>query len=329
MRISYTTVPGNLSLSNGYGLAGYNMCVSLERLGHKVPFSDPDAKVEIAFNQPDYTEWTNSDAYHIQYTPWESTDLPKGWLENFNNNCDEVWTPSPVIADWYKDAGVVKPIYVYEHGVNHEYAPKRRKRTGKLKFLHMGEPAPRKGGQMAFDAFKEVFGDRDDVHLTIKAWGSSTVRDMKKGSILGPPSRRPNVSLITKDIPQFDLIQLMYAHHALVYPGWGEGFGLIPLEAMASGLPVICTESWAPYKRFLLPELSLSSRLVPSPWSQIHPGKMFQPSYEDLVNSYRYVDENYDKVAGRSFKNAFQIHKEYDWDHLTEGAFDRIVKRFS
>lgn len=329
MKISYTTVPGNLSLSNGYGLAGYHMCKALNELGHTVPFADGDCPVEISFCQPDYTEWSNEDAYHIQYTPWESTDLPKGWVESFNES-NEVWTPSPLIAKWYKEAGVVRPIYVYEHGVNHEYKPVRRRRIGRLNFLHVGEPAPRKGGQMAMEAFREAFGDRTDVHLTIKAWGSSHVRGMKGKHIVGTPHGRfKNITTISQDIPEHELITLFHSHQALVYPGWGEGFGLIPLQALASGMPTICTGAWAPYERFLLPELTLSSRLVDSPWPTIHPGKMFEPSYEELVAAYKYTDENFERVAGRAFRTSFDVHKAYDWNTLTENAFDRIVTRFS
>lgn len=329
MKISFNTVVGNLNLNNGYGIAGYNMCLALKELGHEVPFCDSSALVEIAFCQPDYSDWSNDDALHIQYTPWESTELPPGWLDAFNENCDEVWTPSPLIAQWYSDAGVEKPIYVYEHGIDHMWSPKRRRRGSKLKFLHLGEPAPRKGGQMAMEAFRTAFGDRTDVHLTIKSWGASRVRVKKRGHIIGTPhGRYQNVTTITDDYDEADLVSIFHSHDALVYPGWGEGFGLIPLQGLATGMPTICTEAWAPYKRFLLPELSLSSRLVDSPWPQIHRGKMFEPSFDDLVAAYRAVDENYERMAGLSFRNSFQVHKDYDWVELTKNSFDRIVKRF-
>lgn len=327
MKISFNTVVGNLNLNNGYGIAGYNMCLALTKLGHSVPYCDDEAPVEIAFCQPDYSDWSNPTAFHIQYTPWESTELPRGWVDAFNDNSDEVWTPSPLVAEWYKEAVVERPIYVYEHGIDHDWKPKRRRRGDKLKFLHVGEPAPRKGGQMAYEAFRAAFGDREDVQLTIKAWGSSNVRVKKGGHIMGlPHSRHKNIKTIYEDYSEFDMINLFHSHDALVYPGWGEGFGLIPLQALASGMPTIVTEAWAPYKRFVLPELALSSRLVDSPWPQIHMGKMFEPSFDDLVNSYLWMDQNYDRAAGLSFRNSFQIHKEYDWVELTKNAFERIVK---
>ena len=329
MKISFSTIAANLTLSNGYGYAGFNMIRSLQRLGHEVPFQDPSCPVEIAFNQPIYTEWTSRNNYHIQYTPWESTELPYGWLEGFNS-ADEVWTPSPLVGRWYKEAGVTVPIRTYEHGLDHIWGNQRRRREGVLRFLHHGEPAPRKGGQMAVDAFREAFGDSEDVHLTVKSYGVPSVRNKDRaGNILGTIHSFNNVSLIQNTLDEKQLVELYHRHHALVYPGWGEGFGLIPLQAMGTGMPTICTGAWAPYERFLLPDLTVSSRLVDSPWPNMHPGQMFKPSFEDLVKSYRALYENYDKYAGRAYRNGFDVHKQYDWDALTESAFAETVERFS
>ncbi len=330
MRISFVTNHGNLSLTNGFGIAGFNLVTSLQRLGHTVRFADEEAPVEIAFCQPDYSEWSNPDAYHIQYTPWESTVLPPGWVEAFNENCDEVWTPSPLIMQWYRDAGVTTPIFVYEHGIENIWTPKRRRRGDKLRFLHVGEPAPRKAGQMAMEAFIDVFGEREDVSLTIKAWNRSTVRVKKHGSIIGNPQVvYKNVKTVYDELTPEQMVSLFHHHDALIYPSWGEGFGLIPLQAMATGMPTICTEAWAPYKEFLEPALRLSSRLVDSPWPQTHMGKMFEPSYTDLIEAMKFVDREYERVAGLAYRTSFKVIEHYDWDNLTREAFDRIVTKLS
>lgn len=330
MNISFVTNVGNLSLVNGYGVAGFNVVTALQRLGHVVKFADENAPVEIAFCQPDYSEWSNPNAYHIQYTPWESDELPDGWVEAFNDNCDEVWTPSPLIAKWYVEAGVTKPVYVYEHGIDPSWTRNRRRRGAKLKFLHMGEPAPRKGGQMAMEAFRTVFGDREDVHLTIKAWNRSDIRVYgNHKNILGSPQALyNNVSTVYDELEPDALVQFVKQHDVLIYPGWGEGFGLIPLQAMATGMPVICTEAWAPYKRFLIPNLSLGSELVKSPWPHIHTGRMFKPNLDDLHAALASVDENFDYYAATAYRYSFAIAEDYSWDRLTEDAFERIVRKF-
>lgn len=302
------------------------MILALQALGHEVPFQDPTAPVEIFFAQPEFWEWSNPNAYHIGYLPWESTALRRGWKERMNS-VDEVWTPSPVIAQWYKDAGVTAPIRVYEHGVDSKvWTKKRRRPKNKIRFLHVGEPAPRKGGILALEAFRTAFGDREDVHLTIKAHDYNTA--------LGPENRHPNrcynnVTVITSEYPIEQLVDLHHRHDVLVYPSYGEGFGLIPLQAMVTGMPVVCTEAWAPYKGFLLPDLRLKSTLSESPWSQMHPGKMFHPKFQHLVEIYKEVAANYPHHSASAYRVAYDVEKHYNWVRLTEETFAPIVTKFS
>jgi glycosyltransferase involved in cell wall biosynthesis len=107
----------------------------------------------------------------------------------------------------------------------------------------MGEPAPRKGGQMVFDTFSEVFGINENATLTIKAHGYNTVRGRRiyQTSEASPNSR-------SLELDTYQLVDLVQRHDVLLYPSYGEGFGLIPLQAMVTGMPVVCTGAWAPYK---------------------------------------------------------------------------------
>lgn len=332
MKFSFTTVTANMGTNNGYGVAGYNVSSTLQKLGHEVPYQDASAEVEIAFCQPEYDEWTSKDQYRIQYTPWESTGLPPGWLEGFAK-ADEVWTPSPLIAQWFKEAGVKQDVKVYEHGIDPVWFKAqhlRQRPDGPLHFLHHGEPAFRKGGQEALDAFRKVFGKREDVHLTFKSYGHSRVRAMHNGYNVGAPDEVfTNVSVIRQDVPESALVGLYQQAHAMVYPGWGEGFGLIPLQALAAGLPTICTEAWAPYKELLLPELRLGSTLTDSPWPDVHPGLMFKPDFDQLCEMYEYVFNHYDEVANEAYFNSFRVAAQYNWTDLTEKAFAPLVEKFS
>jgi glycosyltransferase involved in cell wall biosynthesis len=323
MDISFATVPGNLNTTIGYGVAGFNMVRALQRLGHRVPFQDKNCNIEIFFSQPTYWEWSNQLGYHIGYTPWESTKLLPGWLEEFNT-VDELWTTSELIKRWYLAAGVEVPIKVYKHGIDSEWTNQRRKVFDKIKFLHVGEPAPRKGGQMAIDAFRTAFGNSKDVHLTVKAHRFNNTRIYMGQHIVGSIEDYSNVSLITQELAQDHLVNLFHNHHAMVYPSWGEGFGLIPFQAIATGMPTICTGKWAPYADYL-GDLSIDSRLVDSPWPQVHPGKMLEPSFDDLVDKYRYVADNYDTLSSEFYRKSPLLHEEYNWDKVTQEAFAHLI----
>jgi glycosyltransferase involved in cell wall biosynthesis len=329
MDISFVTMPGSFNLSMGYGNAAFNMLSSLKELGHKIPYNDPNAPVQVAFCQPPWYKF-NPGQYKIGYTPWESTDLPHGWLDPMNE-CDEIWTTSPLIAKWYREAGITPPIYVYEHGIDPIWKPKDRRKdpSEPIKFLHVGEPAPRKAGQLAFNSFMDAFGPDDtSVSFTIKAIEFSTVRwKDHKGSIIRPMGNIPNFKDDIRDLPIEELVEVFHDHDVLVYPSWGEGFGLIPLQALATGMPVICTEAWAPYSRFFN-GLGIRSELVNSPWPTPHDGKMFKPDRTHISELMMDVAENYNHYAGLFYDQAEQVHDEYNWTNLTKRAYQHIVDKF-
>lgn len=324
MRISYSTIPGNLNTSIGYGWAGYNIVRSLQKLGHEVPFQDPSCAVQIHFSQPEFYEF-NENQYKIGYTPWESTDLPESWLPRMNE-CDEIWATSPLIAEWYADAGVKPPISVYQHGIDASWTPQKRRRGNKIRFLHVGEPAPRKGAQMAADAFLAAFGNRDDVHLTIKAHDYSTVR---ANNPFGPIDIHPNISLIKRELTAAEMVSLYLNHDVFVYPSFGEGFGFLPHQAMGTGMVTMCVDAWAPYKDFILPECRIASTLGESPWPTMHPGKVFWPDKDNLIDMYRTVFDNFDDLNTRSFALSHDLHEKYNWETLTSSAFKKVVEKFS
>jgi Glycosyl transferases group 1 len=327
LKISFHTVKDNLDTTRGYGVAGFKVVQSLQQLGHEVPFDDASAPVQISFCPPQWYSFHDGQ-YKIGYTPWESTELPDGWAEKMNQ-CDEVWATSEWVAKVYKDAGVMKPIHVYHHGLDHKWAPKKRKIGDVIKFLHMGEPALRKGGQMTVDAFREVFGDREDVHLTIKAYHQHFLRVWKDGEITTPDKAYNNVTIITEQMHFDELLELYYDHDVMVYPSYGEGFGFIPLQALGTGMPVVSTLQWAPYRKFM-EELPIGTRRDRSIWA-LHPGDVLYPDYKHLMGHLYNLSrrEILDEHQKRFFLRANEVHKEYDWVKKTEEAFAHIVSKFT
>jgi glycosyltransferase involved in cell wall biosynthesis len=309
-RIASDTITGK----NGYGYATQMMLASLNRLGYQVSDNDSSADVEIWFDQPQ--NWKiDPDKYTIGYHPWESTKLKDGWVE-IMNQCDEIWTPSPLIAQWYVEDGITVPIYVYEHGIDHFWQPVKREPEHTIKFLHVGAEASRKGGWDVRREFKRAFPNRTDVRLTMKMVDSPWIN-----------IDTPRVRVINKNYNLRQMRMLFYTHDVYVYPSWGEGFGLTPLQALATGMPTICTEAWAPYARFLDPKLALDSELKNHAWGGVHPGKMFRPDFDQLIDHMRYVVNNYDEARDSAASQALDVHRAYDWDLLTKDAFSALEER--
>lgn len=315
MIISHGTRIKNINDTNGYGYATAGMIQSLRRLGHSIEQNDAGAPVEIWFDQPHHWNFKDNQ-YKIGYHPWESTRLKDDWVD-IMNKCDEIWTPSPLIADWYRADGVTVPVYVYEHGVDKVWAPQERKVEDKLKFLHVGGEAARKGASMTMNAFRCAFPDRDDIELTMKMVNAGWKID-----------RIGRTNIINRTVSETELIKIFNEHHIYAYPSYGEGFGLTPLQAMATGMPTITLPAWAPYERFLDPNLTVSSELRRSPWhTTVHPGKMFRPNFDELVDRFRFAADNYDKCHAFALSQTPNIQREYDWDTITENVFNDLEKR--
>lgn len=320
MRISFATPKSSKKIGghNGYGYATLCILKSLQELGYEVNDNDRTADVEFAFNQPLAWEFKSDTSYKIGYHPWESTLLLDGWAD-IMNKCDEIWTPSPVTADWYtRYSGIKVPVYVFEHGVEHDWEPVKREPEHTIKFLHVGGEATRKGGWDMPAMFRIAFnGYRDDVTLTLKMINTNwhNIRQLGK------------VRYINERYDHDEMKQLFRYHDVYAYPSHGEGFGLTPLQALATGMPTIIPDAWAPYRRFVDPKLAVSSKFKQSNWPEIHPGFMFDPDRDEFIDRMRYAADHYDEVRDFACSNAFEIHKEYDWNNLTKAAFEALEAR--
>lgn len=305
---------------NGYGYATKEIQKSLTRLGYEWGINE-SADVEIWFNQPHHWKFSKN-SYKVGYHPWESTLLIDGWAD-IMNKCDEIWTPSPLIAEWYrKYNGITVPIYIYEHGVDPIWTPVDRKVDGTFYFLHQGFEGIRKGGRDVMNAYRQEFSYTEPVEINLKLQSAGWA--MGNG-MLGN-------NFYNGTIPVKDLIQLYHDSHVYVYPSWGEGFGLTPLQAMATAMPTITVPDWAPYSRFLNPNLNLDSKMSYPPhgenaWLKCHPGQQFKPDFDSLRAAMREAYENYEVYEASAHTRVDEIMQHYNWDRLTKDMFENLENR--
>jgi alpha-1,3-rhamnosyl/mannosyltransferase len=130
-------------------------------------------------------------------------------------------------------------------------------------FLYPAITYPHKNHLMLVDAFARVAAERPDVLLVLtggEAGSEAEVMAAVEAAGLGDRVRRLH------RIPRPDLEWLYRRAVALTFPSRFEGFGLPPLEAMASGCPVIVADATA------LPEVVADAGLVvpvddPAAWA--------------------------------------------------------------
>ena len=149
--------------------------------------------------------------------------------------------------------------------------------------------------------------------------------------LVSPSEVYKNITIITDEYEIDRLVDLFHRHHCLVYPTWGEGFGFIPAQALASGMPTITTYPWAEYKDFIGP-LALKSTLInetlPKAVGDAHIGEMFKPDEIHLAEQMLDVVQNFKPYSGYYFAQSTEIHDRFNWIKLTKNAFKHLEERF-
>lgn len=318
MRISFSNGCG--APQTGHGYVTMRLLSHINNTKHKI-YIDREADLEFNFTHPNFYKFSDStQSVKVGYVAWESTKLQSGWKEIINSKCDELWVPNQftknVFREYYK-----KDIYVFPHGVDDTFTPKLRTVNGPIKFLHVGYPALRKNLPDVIKAFLQLYKGNMDYQLTIKTYDGAQdhARDL-----IG--SDEPNINIIGRDMTYSNFIRLMHDHHIFLYPSYGEGFGLIPLQTIATGMPTITTGAWCDYREFAN-GLIIDSNLEESPWQKWHPGKQYKPDYSSFVDLIKYTVDNFDYVANKQFETAPKVHEKYAWSRVVAEHFDNVESR--
>lgn len=319
-------IPENFKDEVGYSHAAHNILNVLQKNGFDCGIKKLGYPVGIGMGYPvDYKFGPGQ--YRIGYTAWESTKLQPKWYE-IMNNCHEIWATSSWTARVFKKQLGRDDIHVYPHGITHDWSPKERQVDKIFRFLHIGEPQIRKNGQLVVDSFIELFGNDPKYQLVLKCNNINTTRVYSPdGSILGgPDAKYSNIIVMTDALNHKQMIDLYHLSHAMVYPTVGEGFGFIPLQALATGMPTISTWQWAEYKEYIT--IKLKAQLGETLHEQLHPGLTYHVEKEAVKQAMIDVVENYDDYHKNALSNCPQIHKEFDWDTVSKPTIDRLKNIF-
>lgn len=295
----------------------------------QIDLNSPKSKVQMYYGSPAGKFYPHQ--YKIQMTQWESTLVPPSWVEH-SKHYDEWWTANQFGADAMIRSGIPKEkVFVYEHGVDAKtWFPKLRGTNEKIRFLHIDSGSPRKRADLVLKAFKKAFGDDPRYELTLK-WSHSkdTKYDWHSAKVLEKAGTwDKNVRRINENIPLDGLVSLFHYHDVLLYPSEGEGFGLIPLQALATGMPVISTGIWCSYEKYLLGNV-IKSKLGISSVIETYDrfGKVVIPDFRSLVSLIKNTAKNIEKQSELFLNQVPEVVSEYDWQKQTNMAMDALVKR--
>jgi glycosyltransferase involved in cell wall biosynthesis len=290
----------------------------------------PKSQVQLYYGSPDGFFYDHQ--YKIQMTQWESTLVPPHWVDHAKRY-DEWWTANQFGADAFINAGVpAEKIHVFEHGVDASvWTPHKRKRGDVIRFLHVDSGSPRKRGSLAVEAFKKAFGNSLDYEITLKySHHEQSKADWNDPRVLAERGEwvDSNVRHIKENLTLDQLVNLFKFHDVLIYPSEGEGFGLIPLQALATGMPVISTSRWCSYDKFFNGNV-IESTLGQSPVVETYTrfGDVVLPELDSMVYLMKKAADEFEQQLDIFYDQINQVTTEYDWQIRTNNAIDSLIGR--
>lgn len=310
---------------DGYGMSRNHLKTELAKLGVKLSENFADQKVGILYNYP-YGIISMRSTVRLIYTMFESDKIPEEWAD-YLTMADEVLVPSKWCKDVFAKAGVestVVPLGYNENMFTFIERPVPIEAGTPFTFIHYDSFNMRKGWSEVFKAFTEEFTDDEPVRMILKTSQNAVAIPIMK-------SQYPNIDVITGTLPEKELVSLLASANCMVYPSRGEGFGITPLEAMATGLPAIVPNEHGISEYFnsnYMLEVKAPGR-CPGLYTRFKGqdvGQMVVADVEDLKKQMRYAYNNQAAVKelGRS---ASEYVKKYSYRN-TAAQLAEVIKRW-
>lgn len=218
---------------DGYGMSRDLVKDELRRIGIQMQEDYRQQKIGLLYSYPYGITQLKNDVRLI-YTMFESDEIPQDWPE-YLEAADEVLVPSKWCHDVFLKSGIrttIVPLGYNDRVFQYIHREVPYRNNEPFTFIHYDSFNIRKGFGEVLEAFSQEFKDNEPVKLILK-----TVRPETPVPIL--KSQYPNVEVVRGMMSEQELSELLGRSHCMVYPSRGEGFGITPLEAMATGIPAI------------------------------------------------------------------------------------------
>jgi hypothetical protein len=224
----------------------------------------------------------------IGFTMYESDDPLKKYPE-WRHDCDKVdvlAVPSEY-SKWVFGQFFRRKIAVVPLAINSAYChSRRRERKDVFTFVSYGTLSGRKSPLETIECFQKAFPHEQDVRLVLKT----------RLGVCGysynyvPPISDPRVTVIDigKDQHDWSAEQLrdwLYSADCMLFLSKGEGFGLPPREALATGMPLIVSDNSG------MTDLAPHAYGIRTHHEEDSPigGKWAIPDWEQAIERMRYV----------------------------------------
>lgn len=343
MRLSITTASHNGAISFNY--AASKMRGLLGQLGELA--DDPaEADVHVFHGAP---EWDVRESYRrrgrrfVLYAPAESTRVLPRWVE-LANSCDSLWVHTEFCAKVWRDSGYNGPMSLVQNGADPADWPERNGNSypdgAGLRVLWIGTTAGhwrvssanprlacRKQGFLVRRAFEIANLPGSRLLLKSYPW-PNPAKDVYWHGHEKDDERWASIRDVAAWWSRAQVAEVMHQSDVFMWPTRGEGFGLVPLEAMCTGLPAFVTD-WSGPCDYLNDGVGCALPVAGFQSSRLgrRRGKDAVVTLESVVEALRWCDDNREELrnAGRQFAAA--VRERWTWQGRVLPQLDNAIGR--
>jgi hypothetical protein len=264
--------------------------------------------------------------------------VPDSW-KHVMEGCDLVMTPSSFGRDVFVAAGVTAPVKVLNHGIDSIFHPSETPliwsgdTNDAFVFLHLCSAVfcpERKGTPQFLEALTQLIDAGHSVSARL-VFGMKT-RPVTKMLKELPDRTKQNIQVFFHNgsRPQADIMRVYHGVHAAVFPSRAEGFGCIPLEVRACGIPVaqtLCTGHRDHLESCEAPE---GWGIVPIPHGAMVPawanmGNAPDVQSVDVANAMRAFFSGYQALRTAAMDRAEAVRTRWSWDETTKPLIEILL----
>ena len=260
---------------------------------------NPNASVCVYMNPPHINETRKVGQYRAAFTMWESDKVPDRFIHCFSKY-DQIIAPCQHNADLFsKHHSNVSYVPL---GVDTSYwKPIKREANSTFRFHAGGSGWQRKGLDIVVKAFRQLKLPNAELHIKAAKHAKDTPED----------ARGDNIYLHRQWMTQNEMRTWLNQADCFVAPSRGEGFGLIPLQTIALGIPTIIsdTSGQAQFAHLATGVVSGGKSV-----SKNFGGTWDEPSVTQLAEVM--LDHYHNDQSGKAIANA-KLATEFSWANAT------------
>ena len=260
--------------------------------------------------------WWAGQRVHV-FTMWEATTCPPGFRENVHE-IETLIVPSQqnvnLFSRWHDNVRKV-PLGIDPTAWHYTERPPVER---EFRFMCQGQ-GRRKGIDIVVKAFNHVFGGftptaSDPIpKLIVK---DRTAQEGVRGE---------RIQQMSGTITRADEIELYAQAHCFIGMARGEGWGMMPFQAMAQGCPTILSDAHGHHEFAHLAAAPIGT--TPTPADSFifgQSGDWWEPDFDELCAAMWDIYVNYEDYLPIGKHAAEVIADEYTWGHSARKIIDII-----